>query len=423
MAEILIATYPLAGHTLPLRPIARALVARGHSVRWYAGPRFAATVADTGAEYVLMDTDLHRDDRPMDEVYPDRAALSGLAKLKWDLKHGFIEPAVEQVEGLRRVVAERPADVLISDPGMNGTPMFAELTGQRWVSVGVTPLPLPSPDVPPFGLGLPPATSAAGRLKYRLLRTFLDSVVMRDVVRFRDRIRAQVGLPPSRISLMASFFSPYLHLQAGVPELEYPRRDLPDHVHFVGALTDPAGSVKTPDWWAELEQADRPIVHVTQGTVANGDLDELLLPTVRALADDDVVVVATLGKADASFDAPLPANARVAPYLPYDELLPRTAVMVTNGGYGGVQQALSYGVPLVIAGTTEDKPEVAARVEWAGVGVNLRSNRPSSDAIRAAVRAVLDKPAYRVAAQRLGRQYAALDAGVVSAELIERLLR
>ena len=37
--------------------------------------------------------------------------------------------------------------------------------------------------------------------------------------------------------------------------------------------------------------------------------------------------------------------------------------MLTNGGYGGVQYALAHGVPLVVAGDTEDKPEVAARVE------------------------------------------------------------
>lgn len=44
---------------------------------------------------------------------------------------------------------------------------------------------------------------------------------------------------------------------------------------------------------------------------------------------------------------PLPANARAAAYLPYDELLPRTAVYVTNGGYGGVQYALRHGVPIL----------------------------------------------------------------------------
>ena len=51
--------------------------------------------------------------------------------------------------------------------------------------------------------------------------------------------------------------------------------------------------------------------------------------------------------------------------------------MVTNGGYGGVQIALSYGVPLVVAGTTEDKPEVAARVAWSGAGINLKTATPA----------------------------------------------
>ena len=57
----------------------------------------------------------------------------------------------------------------------------------------------------------------------------------------------------------------------------------------------------------------------------------------------------------------MPDNVRVAEMLPYSELLPKTDLMVTNGGYGGVQMALANGVPLVVAGAREDKPEVAAR--------------------------------------------------------------
>jgi UDP:flavonoid glycosyltransferase YjiC (YdhE family) len=53
---------------------------------------------------------------------------------------------------------------------------------------------------------------------------------------------------------------------------------------------------------------------------------------------------------------PLPGNARAATYLPYDEFLPRTTVHVTNGGYGGVQYALRYRVPIVATDGKEDKP-------------------------------------------------------------------
>jgi UDP:flavonoid glycosyltransferase YjiC (YdhE family) len=42
------------------------------------------------------------------------------------------------------------------------------------------------------------------------------------------------------------------------------------------------------------------------------------------------------------------------PFIPFREVLPRVAVFVTNGGFGAVNQALSMGVPIVIAGETED---------------------------------------------------------------------
>jgi UDP:flavonoid glycosyltransferase YjiC (YdhE family) len=66
-------------------------------------------------------------------------------------------------------------------------------------------------------------------------------------------------------------------------------------------------------------------------------------------------------------------NTFVAEHILHDLLLPKVDVMVTNGGYGAVQRALSTGIPLVVAGNTEDKPEVAARVAWSGAGVNLRT--------------------------------------------------
>jgi UDP:flavonoid glycosyltransferase YjiC (YdhE family) len=69
---------------------------------------------------------------------------------------------------------------------------------------------------------------------------------------------------------------------------------------------------------------------VTQGTVAT-DASELILPTLRALANEDVLVVATTGGKDLA-EVP-PANARVARFVPFNQLMPHAAAMVTNGGY------------------------------------------------------------------------------------------
>src|SRR4051812_49851187 len=72
-------------------------------------------------------------------------------------------------------------------------------------------------------------------------------------------------------------------------------------------------------------------------------------------------------------------------------LMPHVDVMITNGGYGGVQHAIRYGIPVVVAGESADKAEVAARVEYAGVGVNLGTAHPTPDRIAAAVREAGDR--------------------------------
>jgi UDP:flavonoid glycosyltransferase YjiC (YdhE family) len=84
-------------------------------------------------------------------------------------------------------------------------------------------------------------------------------------------------------------------------------------------------------------------------------------------------------------------------------------VFVTNGGYGSVNQALSFGIPLVTAGLTEDKADVNVRVGWSGVGINLATNAPKPQALRDAVRTVLDKPDYRLRASRMAEEFAGID--------------
>jgi len=152
-------------------------------------------------------------------------------------------------------------------------------------------------------------------------------------------------------------------------------------------------------------------VLVTQGTVANHNFGLLIAPTLAALANEpDVLVVATTGGRPVdAIPGAVPSNARVASFLPFEWLLPRVDVLVTNGGYGSVNQAMSFGLPLVTAGMTEDKADVNARVAWSGVGLNLATNEPTQKALRAAVRTVLDRPAYRMRASQMADEFARID--------------
>jgi UDP:flavonoid glycosyltransferase YjiC (YdhE family) len=281
-----------------------------------------------------------------------------------------------------------------------------------------------SRDTAPFGTALPPMAGPLGELRNRLMNGVHRHVLFAPVTEHYEHARTQLGLPPLGLSIADALMSPYLYLQSTVPGFEYPRRDLPPQVHFIGPLLpEAAADVQLPAWWPELAER-RPVVLVTQGTLA-ADPRQVVVPTIRALADEDVLVIATTGaspdRALAALGGSAPANARVERFLPYNELLPRVDVLVTNGGYGTVQQALAHGVPIVVAAATEEKPEIAARIAWSGVGVRIRALSPAPDRIRAAVRGVLEQPRHRERARAISREMGRYNAPRTGADLLEQL--
>jgi MGT family glycosyltransferase len=163
------------------------------------------------------------------------------------------------------------------------------------------------------------------------------------------------------------------------------------------------------------------VVLLTQGTVAT-DADDLIRPGLAALAEEDVLVVAVTGGSDPAELGPVPANARVERFVPFAPLLPYVDLYLTNGGFGGLQLALAAGVPVVAAGTTEDKLEVNGRVAHAGVGIDLRTDRPEPAVIRTAVRRVLTDPAYARRAGELAAEIAAAGREQQAATLLEELV-
>lgn len=215
-------------------------------------------------------------------------------------------------------------------------------------------------------------------------------------------------------------WSPGLILASGVPALDFDLPDRPARLHWVGRLAVPE-PVPRPSWWGDLE--GRRVIAVTQGT-QNVDPTDLLHPTLETLADVDALVVASTGvRGEDSLPFPVPANARTSAMLPFDDLLPRADLLVTNGGWGGVLTALSHGVPLVVGGGDLDKPEVAGRVDAAGAGINLRTGRPEPHDIRAAVDRVRTDARYRERAREISEQLTAAGGAVQAAEVLETFTR
>lgn len=423
MARFLIGTIPIVGHVGPAVPMMRELVNRGHEVCWYTGRAFQATVEATGARFAPILSWLDYSD--LNNVPPalmdQREATEGVQRLKFDLKNFFINPALGQAKDLAEILDKFPVDVLIADSMFLGISWVAEQKQLPWAEFGASALALSSRDTAPFGQGLQPSNTLLRRWRNHGLRWLFRQTVLRQLRDYTNDLRSQLGLPASA----AHFFdaiSPFLYLSPSIPEFEYPRSDLPPQVHFIGPLLSTLIAEFTPPtWWDDLT-GSLPVVHVTQGTVSTNPA-ELLVPTLQALEQEAVLVVATTGGVaiDTLKLPSLPANARIAPFIPHAHLLPQVDVMVTNGGYNGVQMALAQGVPLVVAGQTEEKPEIAARVEWAGVGLNLRTRTPTPKQIKDAVKTLLTDSRYRSRARQFQTKMQHYDAATIAATLLEQL--
>lgn len=423
MARFLIGTLPLTGHFNPALPIARKLVERGHTVWWYTGRKYQAKVEATGAIFVPMQAGLDIGDADLNDVFPARKGLKNIALLKHDLKYFFANAVPGHIQDLKVLVAQFKPDVILGDTGFTAPAVLHEMGGPVWAAFSITSLTFASRDTAPFGLALMPDSSVFGRLRNRALYALVNKVIFRDVNAHYRRLRAEMGLPPTNKPMLDTPLSPYLYLQATHPDFEYPRSDMPPQVHFTGPLLpDVPADFVPPAWWDEMVNTSRPVVHVTQGTLSN-DPEELIIPTLRALANEDVLVVATTGgKPVESINLnPLPANVRLERFIPHAELLPYVDVMITNGGYNGVQVALAHGVPLVAAGASEDKPEIANRVQWSGVGVNLKTNRPTTTQISEAVRTILQNERYKQRAHEMKVNFAKLNGALRATVLLEQL--
>jgi MGT family glycosyltransferase len=412
--KILMASTPATGHLNPLLAVGRILIAAGHEIAFLSGSVLRDRIEAIGARFHALPADADFDLRNILSVVPElRTMPPGAERRRLSLNRIFIDPIPAQYRTLQQILQSYSADVVIGDDTMFGLlPMLLGPRSKRppIVMCGTSFLHWRRDDGAPHFVGLPPATTQAQRKEYAAAYQEEHRLIWQPAADRLNKLLAELGADRLATPLFESVV--YLadaYLQLTVPSFEFPR-SIPGTVHFVGTPPIVANQVSLPSWAKDLD-GSRKVVLVTQGTVANDDFDRLIGPTLRALADQsDVLVVATAGgRPIDTIPAPIPTNARLAQYLPFEWILPKADVFVTNGGYGSVNQAMSFGVPLVTAGLTQDKADVNARVAWSGVGIDLATNEPSAQALRDAIRTVLDTPDYRQRASLMAHEFNSID--------------
>jgi MGT family glycosyltransferase len=324
----------------------------------------------------------------------------------------FAARAEHDAPDLQRAIAEERPDALLVDISTWGGLAAAEAWGGPWATYSPFPLPLSSPDAPPFGPGLPPARGPLGHVRDRLLRPVVLGTITKAMLPPLNGVRRQLGLPPLP-AIDDLFRRPPLLLYLTAEPFEYPRSDWPASIVMVGPCEwEPPTDL--PSWLAEITQ---PIVLVTTSSEFQDD-GRLIQTAFDALADEPVAVVATLPAGDPARFHP-PSNAHLERFFPHGPVLERAVCVITHGSMGATQKALARGVPVCAVPFGRDQFEVARRVEVSGAGTRLPASRLRPDRLRAKVREAMAKAE---GARPLAAAFAAAGGASAAADAVETRL-
>lgn len=416
--------FPGEGHFYPVLALATHLMKCGYSAIFIADEILKDKIEAAGIEH-FSTVNIFTEER-MDRMFEIGRTCSGLGKLSRQLGTFFFGTLSIRTSRFHRILEEIKArdpvreivvveDIFnsVSYPYKMGKPLPAGFDEPpKNIGLGCAPLMLESEDLGPTLMKLPPDSTPSGKLRNKALYDLVRSGPMKFLYDAAEEAFEAVGCTNvGDFKLWNTAVENYdVVFQLCSPSLEYQISDLPKTVKFTGVLPrrETPSHYRYPEWWEEItsKRNNRQVIFVSQGTVSV-DYTGVSIPSIEAFADkEDIILVVALGVKGASLgdQVKMSPNVKVIDYLPYDLILEVADVFITNGGYGAFTHGIRNGCPMIIAGDSEEKAEVAARAEYAGVGVNLGVQRPTPFQLLDGAQTVLRDARYRDRAVELRKE-------------------
>jgi UDP:flavonoid glycosyltransferase YjiC (YdhE family) len=407
--KILFACVPGDGHFNPLTGLANHLIECGYDVAWYSASYYKPRLEKLGIPFFKFTKAMDITSNDLETPFPERSKIeSQPGKLMFDMEHFFIRRGPEYYEDMKEIHKTFPFELLVADALFTGGLYVKELMNIPVISVGVIPLASTSKDLPPSGIGMTPSYSFAGKIKQSLLLAFVMNILFRKPNKLQHSMMDRYGIKHNKEFLFDLIYSrPDLVLQIGTPGFEYKRSDLGSNIRYIGALLPYYNKEKKQAWFDErINRYDR-VVLLTQGTVEK-DVNKLLIPTLEAFKDSNILVVCTTGGSNtAELKAKYPNdNFIIEDFISFNDVMPLVDVYITNGGYGGVLLGIQNKLPMVVAGVHEGKNEICARIGYLKYGIDLKTETPKPEQIRDAVNEIFNNKEYAQNIDKLSKEFA-----------------
>jgi MGT family glycosyltransferase len=390
MAKILIVAPPLTGHINPAVSLAAELILRGHEVAWAVHRDLIPDLLPADAEVYALPVESNL------ELSKRSPGVRGLESVKFFYEQFCLPLARASLQPVQDIVQAVKPDLMICDHQMLAGALVARARRIPWF------------------------TLASTNVSILKMSGVIDAWIEEQFAVLQRDYGVSVQARPDFSSHGVIVFSSEALLGGKYAYYEAP-------YHFVGpALTHRPMAVEFP--WQELDSgASRMLISL--GTVSRDRgvrfyevmmeaLDNLILTeSSQSRRSLQIVMVAPEELRERA-----PANFIVLPRVPQIALLAHMDAVLCHAGHNTVCEALSFGLPLIVAPIRDDQPIVARQVIDAGAGLFMRYGKVTAATARAAVEELLREPGYRNGALRLKESFQSLGGASQAASILERFL-
>jgi zeaxanthin glucosyltransferase len=382
------------GHLNPMTTLGWELQQRGHQVTLFGLLDAQAAALSAGLGFSAIG----KSNFPlgaMPQIFDRQGQLSGLKGVRYtitwigDIIDTFLKeaPAAVKAVGVEVLLVDQ-----ISPEG--GT--IADFLEIPFVSVANTLISYRDLSIPPSNT--PWSYSPAG---WAILRNWFGHTLLEQILQPAVNIitesRREWQLP--KYTHPNDFYSSLALISQQPAAFEFPRQNLPKHIHFTSPFSNSLSRPAVDFPYAQL--TGKPLIYASLGTLQNR-LQHVFQDIAQACVGLDAQLVISLGSGINAASLPkLPGDPIVVNYAPQLELLERAALVITHAGLNTTLESLSNAVPMVAIPISLDQPSVAARIAWTGTGEVVPLAKLSDLRLQETIERVLTVDTYKQNALRL----------------------
>lgn len=333
MAKILIISAPFSGHTNPTLPLAAELVRRGHDVGVINAPKWKNKIENIGAEFI-----------PYLE-YPEN--LSQFKELK-----RFFSAAYNTALSL-----QKHYDLLIYDsffyPGKAladklKIPCIRQIFQQAWNYKAIE------------------KSRKCDRLRKLSNKAFITYKILDKFV-LNKKTKCSMGIQGK--NLISADLEDIAELNiVYVSEVFQPYRNTFDE-KFIFTIPGIENTRKS-NIHIPYDKMKLPIIYISLGSMISSKI--FLKQCIKAFENKNITVILSCGKMEPKKLGKLPSNIYAYSFVPQLEVLQHADLFFTHGGMNSINEAMFYGVPMLVKPIINDQPVNAFYVEELKIGKEFK---------------------------------------------------